>query len=103
MFAVAHRLLKDRRVGSDAGQAVLLNQLLQPAFLQEPAVDEVEPDGLALCFKLFQVVGHFAFPISSRATLQMLSTVKPNFSCSLARGADAPKVDMVMVAPSEPT
>jgi len=28
----------------------------------------------------------------SRATLQTLSTVKPNFSCSLASGAEAPKV-----------
>ena len=39
--AMAHRLLEDRWVGGDAGQTVLLNQLAQPAFVQNFAVYEV--------------------------------------------------------------
>ncbi len=52
--AVAHRLLEDRRVGGDAGQAVLVDQLLQAAFGEELAVDEVEPDGLAQCGEIVE-------------------------------------------------
>ena len=98
------RLLEDRRIGRDAGQAVLLHQLLEAAFVQELAIDEIEPDGLTGLTQRLQTVGHAVhFPITSWATLTTFSTVKPNFFWRSLSGAEAPKLDMVTVAPSEPT
>ena len=57
------RLLEDRGVGGDAGQAILLHQLLEPALVQELAIDEIEPDGLTGLTQCLQTIGHdLTFP-----------------------------------------
>ncbi len=97
-----HRLFEDRRVRRDAGQAVLVDQLLETTGLQELPVDEIEPYRLAEAFEIVERTHHLV-SITWRATLTTLSTVNPNLSCNLASGAEAPKVDIVTVAPSRPT
>jgi hypothetical protein len=104
-LALAHRLLEDRRIGGDAGDAILLHQPLQAALIEKGPIDEIEPGRLSRLLELLQEAGHTsqAFPISSLATFTTLSTVKPNFCCSAENGAEAPKVDIAIVRPLRPT
>ena len=92
--AVAHRLFEYRRVGGNAGQPVFVDKFLESALGKKCAIDEIEPDGLALRFEVVEQAHHF-FSSISLATLTTLWMVNPNLSCSLVSGADAPKVDIV--------
>jgi hypothetical protein len=80
-IGMTDRLFEDRRVGGDAGQPVLRDQLLQPALVHELAIDEIQPDRLPDGLELLQtahriplfgangvdLVGHDAIPPSPRA------------------------------------
>src|ERR1700688_4465369 len=49
----ADRLLEDRRMRRDALDAVSIDQLLQVAFGDEAAGQEIQPDRLAVVFECF--------------------------------------------------
>ena len=104
-IAMRDRLLEDGRIGGHAGDAVFLDEPLQPTFLEEAAVDKVQPGGLAKIVQLPDPARHrhASCKIIERAASTTWSTVKPNFSWSLASGADAPNVDIVIVRPRAPT
>ena len=57
-LGVPHGLLEDRGVGSDAADAIVLDETLQDPILEQPAVDVVDPDGLAERLDLSQPVRH---------------------------------------------
>ncbi len=56
--AVADRLFEDRGIGGHALDAVVLDQALQPAALEDLAVDEVQPHRLSGLAQLLQRIGH---------------------------------------------
>ena len=81
--------------------AVLRHQLLQPALGQELAIDEIEPDRLARLMELLEQAGHLAF-FSISSTGHLADHLVQREAVLLLQlgdcGAEAPKVDMVIVA-----
>src|SRR6185437_16336915 len=62
-FGLTNRLLEDRRIRGDALQSVALDELAQLAFLDQAALEIVEPRRLAASFELLQLV-HGAFSLT---------------------------------------
>src|ERR1700688_4959934 len=85
----ADRLLEDRRMRRDALDAVSIDQLLQVAFGDEAAGQEIQPDRLAVVFECFDGVHDACFcssrPFSGSITL---SRGTPNFVNKYLSGAD---------------
>ena len=46
IFAAGNGLFEDRRIGRDAGQPILFNELLEPALGDKTSGEKVEPDNL---------------------------------------------------------
>ena len=59
---MSDRVLEDRGVRRDPTQAIVIDQLLEPALGNEAARQKIEPHGLALILKRFQRIHTSLFP-----------------------------------------
>ena len=101
--ALADRLLEDRGIGGDAGEAILFDQPFKLAIGDDVARQIVEPDGLAFLRKRTQRVHDvFHFAICALAASTTSSAVKPKRFIKSLPGAEAPNRCMPSMAPSAP-
>jgi len=103
---LADCLLEDRRIRGYALQTVALDERAQFTFLDQAALQIVQPKRLTAHLELLQRIHavcilHFA--ICSLAAACTFSGVKPNFVSRSLIGADEPKVCMPILAPAPPT
>src|SRR5690606_27432560 len=98
--------LENRGVGGDALQAVVVDQGLQAAVLDQTALQIVEPDRLTAGFELSErchTPCPFAVINRALAASNTASAVKPNRAIRSSAGAEAPKLLMPIRAPADPT
>src|SRR6185437_15449851 len=109
------QLFVDRRIGRDAGQPILFNELLEPALGDKTSGEKVEPDNLPEVIQLLEWVhGRFVFDLDSHTILPLnfairslaaattWAGVKPNLVRRSLSGAEAPNVRMPIFAPTVP-
>ena len=114
--AAADGLFKDRGIGGDAGEPILLDELFETALGDKPAGEEIEPYGLPIIMQAlerihgrrrFDLHVHHVVPldfaICSFAAARTLAGVKPNLVSRSLSGAEEPNVVMPTFAPVVPT
>src|SRR5262249_1874866 len=120
ILAFADCLLKNGRIRSDPGQTILIDELLQPIFIDKASRQKIEPDGLSLISQTLEwiPVGYLSLGLHTShlgslfacakaiccfATATTFSGVKPNFFSRSFNGAEEPNVCMPILAPLSPT